>query len=183
MKRTTRVLAPAALALLLLGLVAAPASADRVAQGDPADMGGASLNDIRRVTVDHDSLEVTVRVKVVDLRRTSEEGPAGLTLRLDTRAGQRGPEYRLTTGMYSGMDYQLMQVRDGHAVGDPMTCDHHVRLGYRTDVVTFTAARRCLATPHRIRVGVKMTDLYDGSHPVTDWLGAAGSWTRWVTPS
>ena len=179
----TRVLASAVAAGGLLAVVAAPAAADRVAQADPADMGGASLNDIRRVTVNHSDLEVTVRVKVVDLRRRSEGGPAGLTIRLDTRRGQPGPEYRLTTGMYAGTDYQLMKVEDGRPVGDPMSCDHHVRLGFRTDVVTFTAARRCLATPHRIRVGVKMTDLYDGSHPVTDWLGAPGSWTRWVDPS
>lgn len=94
-----------------------------------------------------------------------------------------GPEYRLTTGMYEGTDYQLMRMEDGHPVGEPMACDHDVHLGFTTDVVTVTAARRCLVTPHRVRVGVKMTDLYDGSHPVTDWLGAPGSWTEWVTPA
>ena len=183
MKLSPRVLVPLSAAALLVGLVAAPASAERVAQSDPADMGGASLNDIRRVTVNHTGLDVTVRVKVTDLRRRSDGGPAGLTIRLDTRRAVHGPEYRLTTGMYAGTDYQLMKVEDGHPVGEPMTCDHHVRLGFRTDVVTFTAARRCLATPHRVRVGVKMTDLYDGSHPVTDWLGRPGSWTAWITPS
>ena len=30
----------------------------------------------------------------------------------------------------------------------------------------------------RVRSGA---DLYDGSHPVTDWLGAAGSWTDWIS--
>lgn len=179
----TRVLVPAAAAATLLGLLAAPAVADRVARSDPADMGGASLNDIRRVTVDHGSTDLTVRVKVIDLRRRSDAGPAGLTIRLDTRRAQHGPEYRLTTGMYAGTDYQLMKVEHGHPVGEPLTCDHHVRLGFRTDVVTFTAARSCLGTPPRVRVGVKMTDLYDGSHPVTDWLGEPGSWTPWVNPS
>ena len=179
----TRVLVPAAAAATLLGLGVAPAMAERVAQKDPADMGGASLNDIRRVTVNHADADVTVRVKVIDLRRRSEGGSAGLTIRLDTRRDRPGPEYKLVTGMYAGNDYQLVRVRDGHVVGNPMSCDHHVRLGYRTDVVTFTAARSCFGTPHRLRVGVKMTDLYDGSHPVTDWLGRASSWTSWVTAS
>lgn len=183
MKLTTRVLAPLAAAATLLGLAVAPAAAERIAQPDPADTGGASLNDIRRVTVDHGSTRLTVRVKVIDLRRRSDAGPAGLTIRLDTRRRVKGPEYRLTTGMYEGTDYQLMRVEDGHAVGEPLTCDHSVHLGFATDVVKFTAARRCLATPRRVRVGVKMTDLYDASHPVTDWLGAPGSWTAWVSPS
>jgi hypothetical protein len=180
MKLMTQVLVPAAAAATLLGLAIAPAAADRAAQSDPADMGGASLNDVRRVTADHAD-EVTVRVKVVDLRRRSEAGPAGLTIRIDTRRGVQGPEYRLTTGMYDGTDYQLMRMEDGHAVGQPLTCDHAVHLGFATDVVRFTAARRCLGTPERVRVGVKMTDLYDGSHPVTDWLGEPGSWTRWLS--
>jgi hypothetical protein len=28
-----------------------------------------------------------------------------------------------------------------------------------------------------------MTDLFDASHPVTDWLGRRGSWTRWLASS
>jgi hypothetical protein len=122
-----------------------------------------------------------VRVKVVDLRRTSDAGPAGLTIRIDTRSGRPGPEFRLTTGLYEGTDYQLMRVRDGKTVGEPLTCAHEVRLGFATDVVRFRADHECLGAPDRARVSVKMTDLYDGSHPVTDWLGEPGSWTSWLT--
>ena len=38
-----------------------------------------------------------------------------------------------------------------------------------------------LGNPAKVRVGVKMVDLYDGSHPVTDWLGNPRSFTEWVT--
>ena len=176
----SRTLAPVALATTLLGAALAPASAEQASYADPADMGGASLNDLRRVAVNHDTDRFSVRVKVVDLRRRSEAGPAGLTIRIDTRSGRSGPEYRLTTGLYSGTDYQLMRVRDGKAVGEPLTWDHTVRLGFATDVVRFSADRSCLDTPDRARVSVKMTDLYDGSHPVTDWLGEPGSWTSWL---
>lgn len=181
MRRTTRALALAAAAATLLGLAAAPASAERIGRADPADTGGASLNDIRRVTVDHGNDRLTVRVKVTDLRRRSEQGPAGLSIRIDTRRRAPGPEYQLSTGLYDGTDYQLMRIRDGHPVGQPLSCDHRVHLGFHTDVVRFTADRRCLRSPHRLRVGVKMTDLYDGSHPVTDWLGRPRSWTPWLT--
>lgn len=181
MRRTTRVLALATVPALLLGVAAAPAAAEHAGYRDPADTGGASLNDIRRVTVDHRSERLVVRVKVIDLRRRSEEGPAGMSIRIDTRSGRKGPEYRLSTGLNDGTDYQLMRIRHGHPVGGPLSCDYTVHLGYHTDVARFEAARDCLGSPHRLRVGVKVTDLYDGSHPVTDWLGEPRSWTRWLS--
>lgn len=176
----SRTLALVALATLLLGAALAPASAEQATYPDPAD-ATASLNDIRRVAVDHDADRLSVRVKVVDLRRRSDAGPAGLTIRIDTRSGRPGPEFRLTTGLYAGTDYQLMRVRDGKAVGQPLTCTHAVRLGFARDVVRFSADHECLGAPARARVSVKMTDLYDGSHPITDWLGEPGSWTSWLT--
>lgn len=176
----TRVLATAAAAATLIGLVALPAAAERASYPDPADMGGASLNDIRRVTVDHSDTRVAVRTAVTDLRRRSEGGSAGLTIRIDTRRAA-GPEFRLTTGLYSGTDYQLVRVRGGEQVGEPLSCEHSVRLGFAQDVVRFAAASTCLGSPSRVRVSVKMTDLYDGSHPVTDWLGEPGSWTGWLS--
>lgn len=176
----TRILAPAAAAVTLIGLAALPAAAERASYPDPADMGGASLNDIRRVTVDHSDARVAVRTAVVDLRRHSEAGPAGLTIRIDTRSRAAGPEFRLTTGLYSGTDYQLVRVRGGEQVGEPLTCEHSVHLGFAQDVVRFAAASTCLGSPARARVSVKMTDQYDGSHPVTDWLGEPGSWTGWL---
>ena len=182
MELTTRVAVPlAAAATTVIGLLAGPAAAERASYPDPADVGGASLNDIRRVTVDHTASRLAVRVEVTDLRRHSEQGPAGLTIRIDTRSAASGPEYRLTTGLYEDTDYQLVRMRHQRQVGEPLTCDHSVHLGFASDVVRFTAARECLGSPDRARVGVKMVDLYDGSHPTTDWLGAAGSWTDWLS--
>jgi hypothetical protein len=183
MELITKALAPVAAAATLLALAVAPAAAERASFADPADMGGASLNDIRRVTLDHGADRVVVRVKVVDLRRRSEQGPAGLTIRIDTRAVRPGPEFQLTTGLNAGTDFQLMRVRHGRPVGEPLTCDHAVHLRFAADVAQFGAARSCLGTPARVRIGVKMTDLFDASHPVTDWLGRRGSWTRWLASS
>ena len=181
MKHTSRATILLATAATLTGLVAAPAAAERATYRDPADTGGASLNDVRRVTVVNGTERTAVRVKVVDLRRRSAAGPAGLTVRVDTRVDRRGPEYRLTTGMYAGTDYQLLRMRHGRPVGEPLTCAHSVDLDFAADLVLVRMADGCLGDPGQVRVGVKMTDLYDGSHPVTDWLGAPGSWTDWIS--
>ncbi|MGB0100167.1 MAG: hypothetical protein WBP61_07780 [Nocardioides sp.] len=177
----SRTLVPAVAAVLLLGLAVAPASAERATYRDPADLGGASLNDVRRVAVTHTTERVRVKVKVIDLRRRSEAGPAGLTIRIDTRAARPGPEFRLGTGLYDGTDYQLMRIRNGRPVGQPVSCAHSVDLDFARDVVRLRAADGCLGDPDRIRIGVKMTDLHDGSHAVTDWLGEPRSWTRWLS--
>jgi hypothetical protein len=180
--RTRATLLTATTVLALAVGVFTPAAAQRTAFPDPADMGGASLNDIRRVTVNHGSDRLLVTIGFVDLRHDSEEGPASLTMLLDTRPAQAGPEFRLTTGLYDGTDYQLRRVTDGRP-GEPLTCAHHVRLDSAADTLRFRAARSCLDLPARVRIGVKMTDLYDGSHPVTDWLGQPRSFTRWVSGS
>lgn len=181
MKQTSRALVLLVAAATLTGLAVAPAAAERASYGDPADLGGASLNDVRRVTVVNGSGRTTVRVKVTDLRRRSEAGPAGLTIRVDTRVDRRGPEYRLTTGMYAGTDYQLLRMRRGKPVGESLTCAHSIDLDFSGDLVLARMADDCLGDPGQVRIGVKVVDLYDGSHPVTDWLGAAGSWTGWVS--
>lgn len=175
-----RAAALAATAVLTLG-VAGAAHAESTSKPDPADVGGASLTDIRRVTLNHGTEQVITKVRFTDLRPTSEAGPSGMTIYLDTRPGRKGPEFRLDTGLQSGTDYQLSRVKGWVAPGEPLGCDHSLKLGWDTDVATLRVARTCLGTPAKVRVAVKMVDLYDGSHPVTDWLGNPRSYTSWVT--
>jgi len=176
MKHRTRVLATALAALVTTTVVAGPAYAEKARYADPAD-ATASLDDIRSVVVDHRTTQLVVKVRVTDLRRRSTGGPSGLTMLLDTRSDRAGAEFRLTTGLQSGTDFQLMKVRGGEAVGDPLTCDHHVRLDFATDRLSFAAARDCIGSPASVRIAVKMRDEFDGSHPVVDWLGEPRSWT------
>jgi hypothetical protein len=181
--RTRAILLAITTAAALSAGLFAPAAAERVAFADPADMGGASLNDIRRVTVNHGVDRLAVRIRFVDLRSDSEGGPASLTMLFNTRAARSGPEFRLTTGLYEGTDYQLRRVRNGRPVGEPLTCPHQLRLDQARDVLRFHVDRSCLDLPTRVRIGVKMTDEYDASHPVTDWLGEPRSFTRAVSTS
>lgn len=166
---------------LLSGLaVAAPAVASRGAYPDPADTQ-ASLTDIREVRVAHGAERVTVAVGFTDLRATSDGGPSGLTVFLDANPDRRGPELALVTGLQEGTDYQLLRVRRWKLVGEPLTCDHSVRLRPARDLARVRVARSCLRDPERIRVAVRMVDQYDGSHPVTDWFRGPRRYTPWLS--
>jgi hypothetical protein len=181
MLRTTRVrvaLAAAGTAIMLAG--ATPASAETVTVADPADTR-PSPTDIRRVTVDHDLTRLVVLVDFTNLRRNTPGGGTGLTIRLDTRADRPGSEFVLTTGLQEGTDYQLMRVRKGKVVGEPLTCSHRVRLGYAADRLRFRVGRDCIGMPAQVRVAPRMQDRIDPSHPLSDVLSPR--WTRWVASS
>jgi hypothetical protein len=176
---STRVIATGALVVAALA-VAAPALADRAEVRDPAD-ATASLTDIRKVVIDHGPQRLLVKVRFTDLRRNSDGGPSGIGIFLDTDPDQDGPEFKLASGLQSGTDYQLLRVQDWKIVGEPLSCRHHLALDFADDVLRFRGGHACLRAPDAARVAVKMTDMYDGSHPVVDWLGERRSFTRWVT--
>lgn len=176
--RSTRLLTAAALAAATVA-VAAPAHAESTTVKDGAD-ATASLHDIRKVRVGHGSDRLKVRMGFTDLRKKSDAGPASIAIFIDTRKARKGPEFRLGSGLQSGTDYQLMRVKDWKIVGEPLTCEHDLELDFADDRLVFTAARPCLGSPDEIRIGAKMTDQYDGSHPVVDWLEGPRHWTPWL---
>ena len=42
--------------------------------------------------------------------------------------------------------------------------------------------RDCLGEPATVRVGVRMRDLFDASHPVTDWVPGTRRWSLGLAP-
>lgn len=174
-RRSVRGLAVAA-ALAATVTLAPAAHAESTTVHDGAD-ASASLNDIRTVKADHRQRKLKVRSTFTDLRRRSD---AGLMIFIDTNGDRRGPEFGLGTPLFSGSDYQMFRMRDWRPVGEPLTCSHRVRLDWADDVLTFTAARACLRRPEELRIGMRMRDLADGSHPITDWLIGRRDWTRWL---
>lgn len=161
---------------------AAPANAESAHVTDPVD-ASASLNDIRAVDVSNGAAKVRVKVKFTDLRRHSDAGPAGLQIFFDTFGGDSGtgPEYELATGLEEGTDYALAERAGWRGpTGDPLSCNVRLKLDYRNDELRAATPRRCLDRPEYLRVGVKMTDEYDGSHPVIDWMKGPRKWTRWL---
>ncbi len=168
--RTRRLALGSLTAALGIALVAGPAHAERVGLDDPAD-ATASTNDIYSVVAKYGQKRAKVNVRVADLLPTTDGGPSSLEIFIDTKPRRKGPEYRLATGLEEGTDYQVVRMKDWKPVGEPLTCSHRVELDFDGDVVRTRLGKDCIGYPKKIRVGVKMTDLYDASHPVVDWLG------------
>lgn len=160
-----------------IALTATAAYAEEVVVNDGAD-ATASLTDIRKVRIDHGSEQLRVRVNFPDLRKKAS---AGLNIYFDKTDERRGPEFGLATPLFSGGDYSLMRMKRWQFLGDKrVECDYDVRLRWKRDVLVFTADRDCFGDPDQLRVGTKMVDRYDGSHPVTDWLIGRREFTDWL---
>lgn len=172
--RTAVALAAAATAVVTS---VAPASAETYRTNDGAD-ATASLTDMRKVRITHGTDNVTVRITYPNLKK---RGQASQTVYLDKNPDRRGPEFALTTPLFSGSDYALVKMRKWKVVGDgPIACDYSVDLRWRRDVVVVEIDRECLGSPDELRVGLRMRDVYDASHPITDWLGDRRDFTDWL---
>jgi len=168
LSRAARILAAAGLTLGLLGL-AAPAHAEKFSIDDPADASG-SLTDIYGLSYNHGEENLRFVIRVADLRR---KGSAGATLYLDTKPNDKGPEFALGTGLFSGTDYALFRVDGWADTGNgPKNCDYQLRLRYKLDRVVGTISRDCLKNPATVAAAVKMVDTFDASHPIRDWAPA-----------
>ena len=177
--RARRTVAATTLAALTLG-IAGPALAESVVLPDPAD-ATASLSDIRKVKADHGDARLFVKVSFAELEPESDGGPSQMSVFVDTDGSRRGPEFRLGTGLQSGSDYQLVRMKDWQVVSGPLSCQHSLVLDFGANAAKARFGRACLGNPEEVRVGVKMVDLFDGSHPVTDWLKKPRGWTRWLS--
>lgn len=175
-RRTRTAVALAAAAAAVLTSVA-PASAQTFRTNDGAD-ATASLTDMRKVRITHGADDVTVRITYPNLKK---QGQANQAVYLDKNPDRRGPEFALFTPLFSGSDYALLRMRKWKVSSDgPIACDYSVDLRWRRDVVLVEIDRECLGEPDELRVGLRMRDLYDASHPVTDWLLGRRELTDWV---
>ena len=138
-----------------------------------------ALNDIRKVRIDRGETELSVRVNVPDLRK---QASAGLSICLDKRADRGGPEFVIGVPLFSGADYALWRMKKWKYAGDtPLSCDYDVRLRWKRDVMIFTADRGCFGDPDRLRVGMRMVDTQDSSHPIRDWMIGRREFSSWLT--
>lgn len=174
-RRTFRVLA-ATTALGAALSMAPPASAQVLRLDDGAD-ATASLTDIRKVRVGHGDRNVRVRTTFPDL---AEESDAWLDVFVDTRRRRRGPEYAIGLPLFSGGDFVLLRMRNWRFVGEPVDCSYGAKFAWDDDYLRLRFDRGCFNDPRRVRVGMRMHDNADPSHPVVDWLVGRRKWTGWV---
>ncbi|GAA1475784.1 hypothetical protein GCM10009623_02300 [Nocardioides aestuarii] len=175
-RRTRTAVALAAAATAVLTSVA-PASAETYSTDDGAD-ATASLTDMRKVRITHGTEKVSVRITYPNLKK---RGQAIQTVYLDKNPDRRGPEFALTTPLFSGSDYALVRMRKWKISSDgPIDCAYSVDLRWRRDVAVVEIDRDCLGSPDELRVALRMKDLHDGSHPITDWLGDRREFTGWL---
>lgn len=173
-KRSTRRTGLAlAAAVTALTATMTPAHAQTVVVEDGAD-ATASLTDMLDVRIAHGEDEVTVRTTFPDLRRKSQASQA---IYLDKNPDRPGPEHALFTPLFTGSDYALVRMRKWEPTTGPLSCRYSVDLHWRRDVARVRIDRGCLGNPDGLRVGVRMRDDADGSHPVVDWVGARRSFT------
>ncbi len=170
-------IAAVAAAALTTTLVAAPAHAELVRIDDGAD-ATASLTDIRVVRAQHTDERVIVKVNFPDLRKKAN---AGLNIYIDKNAVKEGPEFFLHAPLFSGSDFALFRMTDWQVVGEPVACSYGMTYRWRRDAVFFNARRGCFNQPDQVRIGLRMRDDADGSHPVIDWLKGRRKFTRWLS--
>lgn len=156
--------------------VTPPAHAQSLALDDGAD-AWPSPTDIRKVRVGHGTENVKVRTTFPDLMKN---GHATLTVFIDTDVDRRGPEYGVVLPLFSGSDYVLRRMRKWKPVGKPVDCDYRGRFAWKKDFVRVRFDRDCFHDADQVRVGLKMRDHFDASHPIIDWLKGHRRWTRWL---
>jgi hypothetical protein len=169
--RIRRTVLGVTVAAALVATATPQASAERLGLDDPADVGGASLSDILAVSAIHGPKRVITKVDFAELEPDSDGGPSSVAIFIDTDRSKKGPEFRIATGLQEGTDYQLVRMVKWKAVDEPLSCRHAVDVDFDANQVRARVNRSCLGNPAKVRIGVKMTDLFDGSHPIVDWLG------------
>ncbi len=176
---STRLGLTAAFATLAVGALAGAASAQSLSIVDGPDASG-SLGDILDVRIEHRAKRVVVTTEVADLRRTSDGGPSGLSIWLDTDRSTPGPEFVFQTGLQAGQDYALLRTDGWKPVGEQLTCRHHADFDRAADTVRLSVRRGCLGAPTEVRIAERMRDDWDASHPIIDWLKGTQHLTAWV---
>jgi len=120
-----------------------------------------------------DRSKVVVRVIQEDVRDGDN-----ISVYLDTRRRDRGPEYRLAARF--GSEYTLARLETWTRATRFLDCRDNITLNESssTDRTRVVLPRKCLGGPGRVRAAVFVErDSGAGSH---DWAKARRTWLKWV---
>jgi hypothetical protein len=178
--RTATALATFAAAVTALTLIPAGAYAASATFTDETGDIRPGI-DIRSVAVRNGSDTVKVVITHKNLLR-HPRGGAGGTIWFDVDPEDAGPEYAFVAGLFEGTDYTLLSV-EGWSLrrnAEPVDCDYSMRLRYAQDKSVVRMARACYGDQDRLRFEVRTSGQRVDGTEVTDWLGRAHQFTRWV---
>ena len=169
--------AAALVALLALVALVAPTAtyADVQVSIDAHDDTSSSV-DIWRVRVDN-STAFRNRV-VVGVQQDRVRIGDSIDIFFDTRPRDPGPEFWLGGSVAS--EYLMRHAERWRHLGPPVNarCGYRLRINESTDRSRAVVSRRCLGSPGKVRVAVKVTRGTPGtSH---DWAKAPRTWLPWV---
>lgn len=152
-------------------LTSAPASADVRDFADPPRAAPGAI-DIRNVRVDNatarpSSIIVRVRLRDIDFGD-------GMTVYVDTRPRNAGPEYKIEA--FADSEFVLRRVDTWAARGRNVRCDDdRVSMTQSSRRARFVFPRTCVANPGRVRIAVHA--FREGS---SDWAKARRTWLGFV---
>lgn len=164
----TRLVSVTAAVVAAAGLMAAPASADVRSFSDPPAAPG--VIDIRNVRVDNST---THREKIiVNVRMRNIRFGDGMSVYVDTRPGNAGPEYRMDA--FANSEFAFHRVNTWGGPGRVVRCDgdrFRLAAGARRARIVFP--RACLGNPGRVRIAVHAyrDDRSDWARSARNWLG------------
>ncbi len=170
-----RVLVVAAAAVVASIAPTVPAHADVRRFTDPRHDTSSTV-DILAVRVDNST---THRNKViVTVRQANVRFGDSITIYVDTRAKDPGPEYAIAGTTASEYLMRHQERWSGYGKPIPFQCGYRLRIHQRTDATRAVIPRHCLGDPGRVRVAVKAVR---GQPPTSrDWAEARRSWLPWV---
>lgn len=166
--KKSHVVAAAGTALMSVVALVPPANAAAVTVVDGDDSVAAA--DLLRVRVTHAPRQVRVRMEHDDLLYNGIKAGQGVSVFFDTDPEDAGPEYRLTSGLNGGTDYQFEKVGRWQGQGKVVKCQYRLTISWKDDVVLFTAGRGCFAKPDSIRVAVKVGETSQEGAEYVDWM-------------
>lgn len=165
-----------AVAAAVIGLaLAVPADAD-VRRFTDARNDTSSSVDIRSVRVDNST--TSPNKVIVTVRQDNVRIGDSITIYLDTRPHDPGPEYSIGGAVASEFLMRHRERWKGSGRVVPFDCGYKLKIHQKDDRSRAVMPRSCLGDPGKVRVAVKVERGYPpASH---DWAKARKTWFSWV---
>lgn len=168
-----RAISTVSVTVAALVLSATPAQANVRRFDDPKGDTKAH-NDIRWVEVRNGGTDGGKRL-VVRVRMAQIQPGDGMRIFVDTRAGNAGPEWRMSANADS--EWILHRVNRWNAPGTVANCAGRVSMTDSKRTAFWRTSRKCLSIGDKVRVAVRVEETGSSQH---DWAQSYRRFLGWV---